>query len=87
MNDKKQMSQKSSFPVASLTLGIISIVASFFWYISLPTGILAIVFGAKSIKKTGSKIAKAGLITGIIGVSVMLFIYITLAIVIVLTNL
>ncbi len=71
---------KTGMPVASLVLGIISIITNLFWYITLPTGILAIVFGAKSAKKTGSKIGKAGLITGIVGLSLFAFVYITLTI-------
>lgn len=66
---------KSVMHVASLVLGIISIVTALFWYITLPTGILAIVFGAKAARRTGSKIAKAGLITGIVGLSIYAFIY------------
>ena len=72
MEDKN----RSGMPVASLVLGIVSIVSSLFWYISLPTGILAIVFGAKSAKRTGSKLGKAGLITGIVGLSLFAFFYI-----------
>lgn len=71
-NNKKY----TGLAVASLTLGIISIVTNLFWYISIPAGILAIVFGVKSIKKFGSKLGKAGLITGIIGISLCLLIYI-----------
>ncbi len=72
MKDKK----KQSMHVAALTLGIISSVAIGFWYISIPTGILAIVFGAKSAKRTGSKMAKAGLITGIIGIALTVLFYV-----------
>lgn len=78
---------KSSMGVASLVLGIISIVTALFWYITLPTGILAIVFGVKSVKKVGSKIGKAGLITGIVGVSIFAFIYISLILILLLASL
>ena len=77
---------KSGKPVASLVLGIISIVTNLFWYITLPTGILAIIFGAISARKTGSKIGKAGLITGIIGLTLFAFVYISLIILIVIIN-
>lgn len=80
------MNEKSPFNVASLTLGIISIVTALFWYLTLPTGILAIIFGAKAIKRTGSKVGKAGLITGIIGLSLFLLIYMGLILMIVLYN-
>ena len=77
---------KSAMAIASLPLGILSIIFNFFWYISLPTGIIAIIFGTKSIKKFGSKIGKAGLVTGIVGISLCVFVYITLIIITFLYN-
>lgn len=71
---------KSPMAIASFVLGIISLTSVFFWYITIWAGILAIVFGAKSTKKTGSKLGKAGLIMGIVGLSVFAFIYISLII-------
>ena len=72
---KKEVSNYSGMPAASLTLGIISILTIIFWYMSLITGILAIVFGVKSIHKINSKLGKAGTVLGIIGVSLCCFIY------------
>ena len=72
--------KNSAMAVAALPLGIISIVLSLFWYVTLPTGILAIIFGAKSTRKFGSKLGKSGLITGIVGLSLFAFIYITMTI-------
>lgn len=72
--------------IVALVLGIISILTTFFWYISLPAGITAIILGAKTYKKTGLKIGLAGLITGIIGVAICLLIYISLVIIILLQN-
>ena len=85
MEENKKV--KSGMHVASLVLGIISIVTSLFWYITLPTGILAIIFGVKSAKRTGSRIGKAGMITGIVGLSLFAFIYIGMILLIVLSNL
>lgn len=67
---------KCAASVASLVLGIISILSGFFYYIAYPTGILAVIFGAKGIKKTGSGLAKAGLTTGIVGLSLTTLLYI-----------
>lgn len=78
---------KSPMGVSSLVLGIISIVTALFWYIALPTGILAVVFGAKSTKKVGSKTGKAGLAMGIIGLALWAFIYIGLVLILLLANL
>ena len=76
----------SGMHIASLVLGIISIVTALFWYISLPSGILAIIFGAKSAKRTGSKLGKAGLITGIIGLSLFALIYIGISLILILAH-
>ena len=73
---------KNALGISALVLGIISICASLFYYISLPTGILAIIFGARNGNRTGSNIAKAGLITGIIGISICVFLYISMIIII-----
>lgn len=77
MDEKNELKNKSSMGAAALTLGIISVVFAIFWYISLPTGILAIIFGKKAINKVGSKIGKAGLILGIVGLSLFAFIYLS----------
>lgn len=83
---EENVKNKSVMHIASLVLGIVSIVSALFWYITLPTGILAIVFGVKSAKRTGSKIGKAGMITGIVGLSLFAFIYISLTLIIILSN-
>ena len=76
----------SGMHVASLVLGIISIITVLFWYITAPTGILAIVFGVKSAKRTGSKLGKAGMITGIIGLSLFAFTYISMILILLLAK-
>lgn len=83
MEEKRK---KSGMGVAALVLGILSIVFTLFWYISVPTGILGIIFGAKSIKKVGSKLGKAGLATGIVGISLCAFNYISMILIILLAN-
>lgn len=83
---EKKDKNKTSMGVAALTLGIISILTSFFWYLVLPTGILAIIFGVKSAKKIGSRLGKAGLITGIVGLSLFAFMYIGIAFLLILYN-
>lgn len=84
--NENESKKKSSFSVASLTLGIISIISALFWYITLPTGILAIIFGRKAISKVGSKLGKAGFILGIVGLSLFAFIYLSLISLIIISN-
>jgi hypothetical protein len=60
--------------IASLILGIVSLVICFIWYVSIPCGVVAIILGAISISKcnkgeaAGKGMATAGLVLGIIGV-------------------
>ena len=72
--------------IVSLVLGIISIVTMLFWYISIPTGVTSIVLGVKSYKKYDKKIGLAGMITGIVGLSLCSLIYITLIILTIIEN-
>ena len=79
MNEEEiKEKNNSAMAIASLPLGIISIIFSVFWYISIPTGIIAIIFGAKTTRKFGSKMGKSGLTTGIVGISLCAFFYITI---------
>lgn len=84
--NENELKNKSSLGVAALTLGIVSIVLAIFWYISIPTGILAIVLGKKAINRIGSKLGKAGLITGIVGLSLFAFIYLSIIAMILVSN-
>lgn len=77
---------KVSSGVASLVLGIISTLTVMFWYVTIPTSILAIVLGVKSIKRAGSKTGKAGMILGIVGLSLFMLIYISFILIIILSE-
>ena len=74
-NENKKDPKKTTKGVASLTLGLVCLVFNWFWYIALPTGILAIVLGAKAHKHFTSKAGKAGVVLGIIGLSLMALVY------------
>ncbi len=73
MEEKKN---SSALNISGFVCGIISIISAMFYYISIPTGIISIVCAAKGIKRSGSKLAKAGLVLGIVGLSMCLLIYI-----------
>ena len=83
---EKKERKNSAMPVASLTLGIISILSALFYYVTLPTGILGLIFGIKSYREYKSKLGLAGLITSIVGLSLFVFIYISLIIILILNN-
>ena len=86
-NQKKELRKKSSAHIASFVLGLFSLLTGLFWYIGLPTGILAIIFGATSARRTGSRLGKAGFILGIIGVVGCVFIYSSIVLIYLLENL
>ncbi len=84
---EKGTQNKSTLGIASLVLGIISVITNLFWYMTIPTGILAIIFGVKSVKKSGSNCGKAGLVTGIVGIALCVFIYVSLILILLLASL
>ncbi len=86
MENKKDKESKSAMGIASLVLGVISIMTSLFWYMVLPAGFLAIIFGVKSIKKDGSNLGKAGLSTGIVGLSLFVLIYMSISMILLLRS-
>ena len=72
---------KKGFSIAALVLGIIAIVLCCVWYISIPCGILAIIFGVIGIKSSKKGMSIAGLITGAIGLVISIIIFFTLVVI------
>ncbi len=70
--------EKKGFCIASLVLGIVALIFFCLWYISIPCGILAIIFGILGIKSMNKGMAIAGLITGSIGLVISTLIIIAL---------
>ena len=70
-----QQNNKKGLSITSMILGIVSIVWSFNFLISVACGVLAIIFGLKGKKMGGKGMAKAGFITGIIGLSLQVIIF------------
>lgn len=70
--------EKKGFCIASMVLGIVALVFFCAWYISIPCGILAIIFGILGVKTINKGMAIAGLITGSIGLFISTLIVIAL---------
>ena len=70
-----QQNNKKGLSITSMILGIVSIVWSFNFLISVACGVLAIIFGLKGKKMGGKGMAKAGFITGIIGLSLQVIMF------------
>lgn len=76
--EEKNQKDRKGFAIASMVLGIVALVFFCIWYISIPCGILAIIFGILAIKSTGRGMAIAGLITGSIGFVLTILIFISI---------
>lgn len=67
-NSTETTTERKGFNITALILGIISLVSFCAWYISLPTGIIAIIFSIAGRKDAGRGMGVAGMVMGIIGV-------------------
>ena len=74
----EETNDKKGFSIAALVLGIIAIVFCCVWYISIPCGILAIIFGIVGIKSSKKGMSIAGLITGSIGLIISIIMFVAL---------
>lgn len=68
--------ERKGFCIAAMILGIVALVFFCLWYISIPCAILAIIFGILGMKSINKGMAIAGLVTGIIGLVIWIFIII-----------
>ncbi len=62
---------KQGMAIASMVCGIVSIPLFCLWYISVPCAIVAIVLGVLAQREGESPMAKAGFITGIVGLGIV----------------
>ena len=78
VQEKKEDSKddKKGLCIASMVLGIISIVLFCIWYISVPCSILAIIFGILGMKSSFKGMAIAGIITGALGILFTIVIFV-----------
>lgn len=77
-NLNQESKDKKGFSIAALVLGIVAIALTCIWYISIPCGILAIVFGVIGLKSSRRGMSISGIITGIIGMIISIFIIVML---------
>lgn len=55
---------KNGLCIASMVLGIVSLVFMILWFISIPCAILALIFGCIGLKSSKKGMAIAGIVTG-----------------------
>lgn len=68
-SNNNEVNESKGLSIASLVLGIVAFVITKTGLIALACAILAIIFGVKGQKRAGKGMAKAGMILGIIYVS------------------
>ncbi len=68
--------ESKGFSIASMVLGIISLVFCCVWWITFPCAILAIIFSVIGKKKGGKGMATTGLVLGIIAIAVYILLVI-----------
>lgn len=65
----------SGLSIASMVLGIVSIVTWCAWFISIPCSILALIFGIIGVKKPGKGMAITGIVTGSIALAIWVLMF------------
>ncbi len=58
--------------IASLVLGILSIIPFCIWFVAIPLGIMALIFGFLGNKGSSKGIAVGGIVCGIVGIVIAL---------------
>ena len=74
-----QANNGGGMAIASLVLGIIGVILCWIWYLGIPLGVLAIIFGVIARGKAtpgNTGMATAGLVLGIVAVALALTIII-----------
>ena len=74
-NNVDAQRNRKGLAIASMVLGIVSLVLFCIWCICIPCAILAIVFGILSLKSNGKGMAIAGISTGAVGFILMVILY------------
>jgi len=67
-----QQQPGAGMAIASMVLGIVSLVIFCFWYIAVPCAIVGVVLGAVSLKRKahGKGMAVAGVVTSLIAIAI-----------------
>lgn len=65
----------SGLSIASMVLGIVSIVTWCAWFVSIPCSILALIFGILKVKKPGKGMAITGIVTGSVALAIWVLLF------------
>ena len=76
MENEAVVTEKKGLSIASMVLGIVSIITYCIFFVSIPCSILAIIFAIIGKNKGGKGMAIAGLVCGIIGLAVQIYVFV-----------
>lgn len=72
-NPNNTPNERKGFNVTALILGFIAVITSmFYWYATIPSGIVGVIFGIAGRKDDEKILGTAGIILGIIGLIICL---------------
>lgn len=78
MENEAVVTEKKGLSIASMVLGIVSIITYCIFFVSIPCSILAIIFAIIGKNKGGKGMAIAGLVCGIIGLAVQIYVFVVI---------
>ncbi len=68
--------ERKGFNITSMILGIISIIGFCWWFVSIPTSIIAIIFSVAGKKDAGRGMGIAGMVLGIISLALWILLFV-----------
>ena len=80
-NQAPATDEKKGLRIASLVLGIISVVFSCAWYIAIPCGIIGLILGIVAAKSGKNGMSTAGIVLSVIGIIVAIVWLIVVAVI------
>lgn len=72
--------KRNGMAIASMILGIVSLVTCCLIYVSVPCAILSIVLGAVALRKSKNAMAVAGIILGAISIAIAIMVFILIVV-------
>ena len=72
--------KRNSMAIASMILGIVSMVMCCIIYVSVPCAVLSVVLGAVTLRKGKSAMAVAGIILGAISIAIAVLIFVLIVV-------
>lgn len=76
-NEQKKSIFSKINSVAALIMAIASVILGYFWYLSIPLGVIALIASMNKIKETGKALPKVAMIISVIGIVHCAMVYIS----------